>query len=49
MGRHSKDTLREVVPFLVALAIALVALFIMAIVLGYIWHKVPVPPIDNGQ
>ena len=45
MDRQTKDALRT---FLIALAIVFVALFIMALVLGYIWSKVPVPQLDNG-
>ena len=47
MDRHTRKDLKEVRPFLVALAIIFVALLVMALILGYIWHRVPLPPLNN--
>jgi uncharacterized membrane protein AbrB (regulator of aidB expression) len=47
VDRHTKNDLRELLRFLIPLAIVFVALLIMALILGYIGTKVPVPPLDN--
>jgi len=49
MDRHTRDDLKEVLRFLIPLAIVFVALAIMALILGYIGTKVPIPPLDNNQ
>ena len=49
MDRHTKSDLKEVVRFLILLAVIFVLLALMAFVLGYIWSKVPIPKIDNGE
>ena len=46
MDKGTRDALKV---FLIALAIVVVALFIMPLVLGYIWSRVPIPQMDNGQ
>lgn len=47
MDRHTKSDLKEVVRFLILLAVIFVLLALMAFVLGYIWSKVPIPKIDT--
>ena len=49
MDRHTKSDLKEVVRFLILLAVVFVVLAIMALILGFIWSKVPVPKIDTGE
>ena len=48
MDKHAKEDLKEVVRFLILLAVVFVVLALMALVLGYIGTKVPVPPLDNS-
>ena len=43
MNRHTKQDLKELVRFLILLAVIFVVLVLMALVLGYIWSKVPIP------
>ncbi len=43
MNRHAKQDLKELLRFLILLGVIFVALVLMALVLGYIWSKVPVP------
>ena len=47
MNRHSREDLKEVLRFLILLAVVFLVLAIMAFVLGYIGTKVPVPPLNN--
>lgn len=48
MDKHSREDLKEVVRFLILLAAVFVVLAIMALVLGYIGTKVPIPPMNNN-
>ena len=43
MNRHAKQDLKELVRFLILLGVVFVALVLMALALGYIWSKVPIP------
>jgi len=46
MDKQTRDALRT---FLVALAIAFVALLLMSLILGLLWSKVPLPQVDRGE